>query len=214
MSIRQRIEDAVILDSIRRKDGALLSVLIAVAATSRLRYPKGTKSNWKQKEKMGDGEAFQTFFKDESESVYGKGLRLDLSSPCPDPTVSGTPVKTTSHGKILYKYVRCELVHAGKLPHTIEFRKQPNTGLYAAYVAAENKFVLSETWLSRLIRAVVFARENDGVFEQERKTSEVLVNLAMPFVFTRHNVTDLYQALGESEQQIDRDFNTTFSHRF
>ncbi|MCO6438561.1 MAG: hypothetical protein J5J06_15830 [Phycisphaerae bacterium] len=41
MSIRARIEDAVVLWHTGRREGALLSALVAAAATSRKRYPKG-----------------------------------------------------------------------------------------------------------------------------------------------------------------------------
>jgi hypothetical protein len=40
MSIMTRIEDADLLFQLGRKEGALLLVLIAVAATSKKRYPK------------------------------------------------------------------------------------------------------------------------------------------------------------------------------
>ena len=214
MSIRQRLEDAVILDSIGRRDGALLSVLVAVAATSRLRYPRGTKSNWKPEEEMRDGEAFQTFFSEESESVYGKGLHLKLSSPCPDPDEPSAPATNQSHPAILYKYVRCELVHAAKLPHTIEFRRYDDGGLHTSYIAAENKFVFSDNWLSRLIRVVVFANENKGMFEEERQTGIILVRRNMPFLFTRQNIIGLKQRLGESSQEVKGNYEATFSHCF
>ena len=214
MSVRQRLEDTVILDNIGRKDGALLAVLAGVAATSRLRYPDGTKSNWKPRKKMEDSEAFQTFLGEESESVYGKGLRLKLSSPCPDPDDLSAPATNLSHPAIMYKYVRCELVHAAKLPHTIEFQRYEDGGLHTSYVAAENKFVFSDNWLSALIRVVVFARENDGLFEEERRASIILVQQKLPFLFTRQNVIDLQQQLGESKQEVEGDYEATFSHRF
>lgn len=214
MSIRQRLEDAVILDSIGRKDGALLSVLIAVAATSRLRYPKGTKSNLNPKKKMDDNEAFQTFINEESESVYGKGRFLKLSSPCPDPNNPSAPAANLSHAAILYKYVRCELVHVAELPHTIEFQRYNDGGLHTAYIAEENKFVFSDSWLSRLIRVVVFAGENNGMFEEERRTSTILVRQKLPFLFTHQNVVDLQQHLGESKKEIEKDFEAIFSHNF
>ncbi|HVS38016.1 MAG TPA: hypothetical protein VMS17_20820 [Gemmataceae bacterium] len=214
MSIRQRLEDTVILDGIGRKDGALLSVLVAVAATSRLRYPAGTKSSWKPGKEMGDSEAFQTFLGEESESVYGKGLRLKLSAPCPDPEDPSAPPMMLSHPAIMYKYVRCELVHAAKLPHTIEFQRSSDGALCASYVAAENKFVFSDNWVSRLIRVVVLARENDGQFEEERHASTILARQKLPFMFTRQNIVDFQLQFGDSKQEVNGGFEATFCHRF
>jgi hypothetical protein len=214
MSIRQRLEDAVILDGIGRKDGALLSVLIAVAATSRLRYPEGTKSNLKPGNEMGDSEAFQTFLGEESESIYGKGRFLKLSSPCPDPKNPTAPAANLSHSAILYKYVRNELVHTAKLPYTIEFQRYNDGGLHTAYIATENKFVFSDSWLSRLIRVIVFAGENNGRFEEERRNSSILVRQKLPFLFTHQNVVDLQQRLGESKKGIEKEFEAIFSHKF
>jgi hypothetical protein len=214
MSIRQRIEDAVILDSIGRKDGALLSVLIAVAATSRLRYPEGTKSNLKHGNEMADGEAFQTFLFEESESIYGKGRFLKLSSPCPDPKKPTAPAVNLSHYTILYKCVRNELVHAAKLPCTIEFQRYNDGDLHTAYIETENKFVFSDSWLSKLIRVVVFSVENKDLFEKERRNNTILIRQKLPFLFTYQNAIDIQQHFNCSKNDIEKDFEAIFSHKF
>lgn len=62
MSIRARLEYSRFLHAARRYEGAVLSLLIAVAATSRKRYPKGA---------MGDAPAFKKFFHDEMQVITG-----------------------------------------------------------------------------------------------------------------------------------------------
>ena len=56
MSVRARIDDAKALYGAHRIEGCLLLLLVAVAATSRKRYPKT---------RMNDGDAFKTFLHDE-----------------------------------------------------------------------------------------------------------------------------------------------------
>src|SRR5687768_15775776 len=63
--VQARIEDAGLLADHGRLEGALLMLLVAVAATSRKRYPRGTPSKKKPSEQMRDGEAFRTFLRDE-----------------------------------------------------------------------------------------------------------------------------------------------------
>src|ERR1035441_6386998 len=63
--VQARIEDAGVLSDNGRFEGALLMLLVAVAATSRKRYPDGTPSRKDASKKMGDGEAFTTFLRDE-----------------------------------------------------------------------------------------------------------------------------------------------------
>ncbi len=214
MSVRHRLEDAIILSTIGRKDGALLSALVAVAATSRLRFPEMTQSNWHPKEPMRDGEAFQTFLTEETESVYGTGLRLQITAPFPDPKKPSGSTTDLSHPAILYKYVRCALAHEGGLPHTVEFRSHADNALHASYVASENKFVFSENWLGSLVRAVVFAQENDAHFEEERKTNKLEVRQRLPLAVTRENLRDWQTKFTEDAIEIHGDYEAVFFYNF
>ncbi|MHC4414646.1 MAG: hypothetical protein ACYS0G_05125 [Planctomycetota bacterium] len=66
MSIPERLADAMLLLQHGRNEGALLSVLVSISATSRKRYPwPSTKSAANPSAPMGDREAFCTFLKDE-----------------------------------------------------------------------------------------------------------------------------------------------------
>lgn len=91
MSLRDRIIDAELLWRNGRTEGALLSVLLAVEVTARKRYPIGTKSKTRvnkktgQRQKMGDGEAFRTFLKEELRRYGAIPLRLLMNKPPSDP---------------------------------------------------------------------------------------------------------------------------------
>ncbi len=71
MSLGDRIIDAEVLWRQGRTEGAVLSILLAVQVPARERYPEGTKSKTRvnkktgKRRKMGDGEAFRTFLKEE-----------------------------------------------------------------------------------------------------------------------------------------------------
>jgi len=105
IGVYARIEDAGVLADAGRYEGALLMLLIAVAATSRKRYPLGTKSLKDPSKDMGDAEAFKTFLRDEiwrlvkehDDTVQFRGKKIPIED-------------------FLYKFLRCELVHDGKLP--------------------------------------------------------------------------------------------------
>src|SRR5689334_9376605 len=105
IGVYARIEDAGVLADAGRFEGALLMLLVAIAATSRKRYPVGTKSLKKPSEKMGDGEAFKTFLRDEiwrlvrehDDAIKFRGQEIPIED-------------------FLYKFLRCELVHEGRLP--------------------------------------------------------------------------------------------------
>ena len=103
MSVRDRIIDAQLLYANGRKEGALLSALIAVAATSRKRFPIGTKR---------DGDAFTSFLAEELPKVI---------------RVKHFNVKFRNEmillQDLLYKFVRCNLAHEAELPEDIKFEE-------------------------------------------------------------------------------------------
>lgn len=61
MSIRQQVEDARFLAQHGRHLGALTNLMLAVAASSRKTFSKGTKSIEQPNEVMEDREAFTLF---------------------------------------------------------------------------------------------------------------------------------------------------------
>lgn len=96
IGVQAIVEDAGTLANNGRYEGALLMLLIAVAATARKRYPRGT---------MSDHKAFTAFLRDEiwrlvkehSDFVVYRGENLPIE-------------------EFLYTYLRCQLVYEGDTP--------------------------------------------------------------------------------------------------
>lgn len=153
MSIRARVEDAIALFAAGRHDGALLSVLIAIAATSRRRRPESTLSIRKPGKSMGDGEAFEAFLADEMVNIcrvknYNVMFRGKL--------------QRLEH--VFYKWLRCELTHKGGLPKDVVFEPQQSPGGMRIVVDRKNGIRLSHGWLDGLVNAVINAPENRDQF--------------------------------------------------
>ncbi len=161
MSVRERIEDARILWEANRIEGAAIHVLIAFAATVRKRYPIP----------MKDCDAFKAFISDEVAKITN------------GPTKNVAFYYDGKHGvtieDIIYKFIRCELVHEGKLPENIEFTHPvPDTkGPFGRSPSGEpydgklfNHIKLNEVlgfplgWIWNLIRVVAEAPENKHEF--------------------------------------------------
>lgn len=140
MSIRHRIEDALFLWENGRLEGAFLSVLVAVAASSKRRFPK-------EKDRI----SFERFLE---ESVTVK-LSVDFRGQ----------LHTVEH--ILYKWLRCELLHEGQIPIDVQF--MPDTELNSRTVRAggfpEYVLKLSVGWFYYLLSIVINAPENKDEFK-------------------------------------------------
>jgi hypothetical protein len=136
MSIRTRLDDAVFLWSADRREGAFMSVLVAVAATARLRH--GTA--------FGDRDAFERFMTTALPVRLSVEFRGELHS--------------IEH--VLYKWLRCELVHEAGLPVDIEFMLESKPYALSVRAGGAPDFVLrlSESWFHHLVGAVIKAPEN------------------------------------------------------
>lgn len=141
MSLETRVADARFLWANGRREGALLNAVIAVAATARRRFP--------DRKAVGDREAFERFL----EAVQSVRMSVEYRGAC-------EPIE-----HILYKWLRCELVHEGGLPVDIEF-VQGDPDVLSVRAGGKPDFVLrlSESWFDHLIGAVVSAPENAGLF--------------------------------------------------
>jgi hypothetical protein len=94
LAIKDRIEDAEHLWKLGRREGAFLSILVAIAAASAIKYPN-----------LKDKERFEKFVSDGSRvkiSVEFRGQQIAAET-------------------LLYKFMRCELVHDGGIPSDIVF---------------------------------------------------------------------------------------------
>ena len=125
MSIDARIRDAKILLSHGRYEGALLMVLVALAGTSRKRYPQEAQSDreafikffdeeWpRHKSGLGDFECFRC-----RQDGTRERLRLDTSDlgGCMKELRVEVGGKRYGFAEVFYKYMRCYLVHEAALP--------------------------------------------------------------------------------------------------
>ena len=156
MSISNRLQDARVLYDAGRHEGALLSVLVAVAGSSRRRFPQETVSRREASKKMGDGEAFETFLLEEMQrigvcAVYFNG-------------------ECRSAEKIFYKWLRNSLAHEAALPKDIVFR--PDESDRVARIERDpgppERLVVTHPVVLLLGHVVSTARENSDIPEAVR----------------------------------------------
>jgi hypothetical protein len=148
VSIKNRIEDAELLWSAGRKEGAFIMVLIVVAATSRKRYPKP----------MADSKAFKQFILDEMGTITG-GPKYNVAFPFKGN--DKTPLED-----ILYYHLRCQLVHEGGMPETIVFTPpKVERGKVFNVLRLTDPLGFPEGWVINLAKAVQEARENSDMFK-------------------------------------------------
>jgi hypothetical protein len=123
--IAARIDDARVLWAAGRREGALLSVLVAVAARARRSYPN-----------LGDGDRFRRFL---AESVSWK-----LSAEFRGAVV---PVE-----QIFYKWMRCSLLHEAGLPEDITWIEDGDPAALTVRAGGAPEFVLklSTGWVDWL----------------------------------------------------------------
>lgn len=135
--IKRRLEDAILLWKEGRQEGAFLSVLIAVAATARKRYPKAK-----------DRESFEQFLKD-SHTVR---LSVEYRSEC-------HPIE-----HVLYKWLRCQLVHEGGIPIDIQFMEEAKHGSMTVRAGGAPEYILKigTGWFHHMINSVMQAPENSN----------------------------------------------------
>lgn len=170
MTIREQVQDASFLAQHGRYIGALTTLMLAIAASSRRTFPKGIKSRKEPKKEMSDPEAFTLFL--------GGRIRKILFGDFGGPDEGTSGISVGFRGKehdialILYKYYRCELVHDGELPEDVEFivARQPASGLTVGNrdlqvsISAGDKLALDHGWIDLLVDAVTNARCNGVEF--------------------------------------------------
>jgi hypothetical protein len=161
MGVRARVEDAKVLWEAGRHEGAVIHVLIAVAATVRKRYPLPIR----------DSVAYKKFIRDElgkitNGPIYGVAFFYDGKG-------------RVWVGDLIYKFLRCGLVHEGHLPSNfrlvqpvagpgIPFGVSPDGKPYDGQLM--NQLELNDVlgfpigWIWNLIRVVAEAPENKSEF--------------------------------------------------
>lgn len=142
MGVKDRIIDARLLYANGRKEGALLFVLVAVAATARKRYPFGRKR---------DSDAFTSFLSEELPKVMGVGK---LTVKFRDEMILLQD--------LLYKFVRCNLTHEAELPKDIFFVQ----GNELTVSVDDDKITFSDRLIDILAQTVCDADENKDEFKE------------------------------------------------
>ncbi len=140
MGIRRHIDDALFLWSTGRRESAMLLAVVAVAATARKEMPTAT-----------DRVAFETFVKRIRPyplSVFYRGAMRPIE-------------------EILYRWLRCVLVHEADWPADVEFIPDPAPGLSTIRAAGGNEDVLqlSENWFDDMVHIVVQSPMNADEFK-------------------------------------------------
>lgn len=139
MSIQDRLEDAALLWSQGRREGAFLSVLVAAAATARKTFP----------EIKSDREAFEAFMS----TTHSWTIEIEHRG------------KLVDVDRLFYTWLRCELVHTARLPPDLRFDADfadPDTCVVRAGGAPDYTVLLSLGWYDFLVNAVKAAQVDPG----------------------------------------------------
>jgi hypothetical protein len=148
MSIRERLEDAILLWTHGRKHGAWIQVLIATAATSRRRFPN-----------KRDGEAFKAFVREVTPTINDVNV-----SAIP----GGVTVIFNADGQnkvalhdVMYKHLRCTLIHEGAMPTEVVFSEaREENGQLIGQIRCGDPLMIPDFWVLNLAKAVADAPEN------------------------------------------------------
>src|SRR4051812_7671250 len=116
MTIAQRLDDAEFLWLAGRREGAMLSALVAFAATARRALPS----------ERSDRVAFQRLFQEQLDSGWSITFRDEP-----------TPMSL-----LFYKWLRCELVHRGGLPVGLSFNDDDSGGLFEVPLSGDDPISL------------------------------------------------------------------------
>ena len=126
MSVGERLIDADALWAAGRREGALLSILVAVSAAARIEHP----STFRQ---HGDGAAFRAFLGARHSwniSVEHRGQQVSVD-------------------QLMWKWLRCELAHEATMPFDVQLY-DPDENPDALYVRAGGApdycVLLSASW--------------------------------------------------------------------
>lgn len=141
MSIKRRIDDALVLYRAGRFEGALLSALVAAAATSVNEAPK---------ELMRDRVRFETFLQ---KGAFTRIVKVEFRG------------EMHSLPHIFYKWLRCELVHEAGVPFDIEFIGNPEDPMLSVRAGGTPKYVLQlgYGWFFEILKLVQSAPTNNNL---------------------------------------------------
>ena len=148
MSVRERLEDAILLWRYDRREGAWIQVLIAAAATARQRFPTG-----------GDGEVFRKFIREVTPTIN------DATMPRIPGGVTvifeSKVAKPMSLDEAFYKHLRCYLLHEAVMPQDVCLSPSKVVdGKLVAELRGGAPLAIPDFWVLNLAKAVADAPEN------------------------------------------------------
>ena len=144
MDVAKTVEEARLLYESGLKESALRSLLLAVAATARKRYPR---------KKYGDEAAFTSFVLDEM-------LAGRFFGPCVKAAISmrwkglATPLET-----IIYE-LRCTLVHESEMHEHVLYDPHQDPTRLVLRTDADGRLVFQDSLLVCLFKCIHNAQEN------------------------------------------------------
>ena len=146
MAVRDRIKEAI--DKLSKGDyeNALIQVCIAVDATAKKEYP-GKKTSHRCKKFLRKNQAFIT--------KVGLGLLEIHGDIFFGPSDSVDKKRDKSLEEVLYKLVRCSLLHEGKLAEEVEFTTKNIFG-----ISREGVIILPINMIWAIILAIVGSEVN------------------------------------------------------
>ena len=173
IGIVSRLDEAKLLYLNGFKEGALISLLVAVAATARDRYPR---------DRYSDNKSFKGFLKDGmcNGDFWGPNIyllaKMDFQG------------KVQPLENILYDIIRCDLLHESKLSDLVRYEKKPSDN-FVLRIGEEGNFIFQDSLLECLFRVVHNAQENlelfNGKFLRPRRESSVKIGkLGNPLIIS------------------------------
>lgn len=190
MSVRDRIDDSRLLFAAGRLEGAFLSVLTALAGTSRKRYPKHVTPDSR--------EAFLQFLRDE-EARFPNGTFNEINFEGRQWCIA----------EILWKFVRCDLSHEGQLYDKISVDYRD---FLVDSRGTSDQLTFSSELIIRLSYVVETAQENVGTFpdgKYDRLPAPVELRQAAVIRFTwgeqRHECVSYACSIVSVEWESSRD---------
>lgn len=151
MSAEARLDDAQALYECGKHEGALLMLLVAIAATARKRYPRN---------KFGDKDAFTRYIQDEQANITGSVSNARIQN-----LFIGYKDETMRFPDLLYMILRNQLIHEATMPDDIRFIRGGNV-----LMRVGDTIEFNDVLLQGLANAVLLTSENREKLPSVRET--------------------------------------------
>lgn len=150
MSVKDRLEEANILWESGKVEGAWIQVLIATASTARKRFPT-----------LSDGQAFKKLIRQIAPTIIDQSFSPAYGGEIKIVFGSGVNAKKRDLDDVLYKHLRCYLLHEAKMPPDIGFSKSRIVNGRRESDLVVGKFlIIPDYYVLNLAKAISEAPEN------------------------------------------------------